>query len=419
MRVSLVSTGEEILRGEVLDTNAALAAAKLDARGFALVRRHTCGDGLDGIRETLELALAEADAVIVCGGLGPTADDRTAEALARALGVALETDQDLLRAIEARFASLGIPFTPNQARQARLPAGAESIENRAGTAPGISARSEGGAQVFCLPGPPLEYRSMLEDRVLPELESLRAKQGESAVFARRVLRVFGRGEGAVEDALGDLESEVPGLELGFRAALPEIHLKLRARADTGERAEELIEQAAKLARARLGADLFSEHDRSLPECVVEALIARGLTLAAAESCTGGLLGKLVTDVPGASETFLLSAVTYANQAKQDVLGVEADLLREHGAVSAECAQAMARGVRRIAKADIGLSTTGIAGPTGGSTDKPVGTVFVGLSTSEGTTARKLRFPPRDRDFIRRLAAHAALDLLRREVLLEA
>lgn len=415
MRLSLVSTGEEILRGEVLDTNAAFAADLLDQHGFVLVRHHTTGDDLEAIAETFRLALAEATLVIASGGLGPTQDDRTVEALAQVAEVPLVEDAAIRRGLSERFQSLGLLFTENQLRQARLPAGALAIPNPRGTAPGIDF-SFGGKRVFCLPGPPREFEPMLTEAVLPPLKTERARREPAIARGCRVLRVFGRGEGHLAHELDDLPHRIPNLELGFRATMPEVHIKLRLARPTAAEVARALDEAEALARERLGPHVFASNSRSLPEVVLDLLRERHQTLALAESCTGGLCAKLLTDVPGSSDVLLLSAVTYADRAKQAVLGVDPALLEAHGAVSAECARAMAEGARRVAQSDIAVAITGIAGPAGGSTEKPVGLVYFALADAAGTITRERRFGPLSRDFIRRLAAHTALDLVRRGAL---
>ena len=415
MRTSLLSTGEEILRGEVLDSNAAWAAETLDLRGFPLWRHLTCGDDLEEIRSPMAAGLEQAEALIVCGGLGPTVDDRTAEALAGLLGVELQESPEARRTLEARFAHMGVELNPNQLRQARLPQGAQSLPNAKGTAPGIAAMTAEGKPIFCLPGPPHEYQAMLSEQVLPRLEAVRRAEGASCGQAYRVLKVFGMGEGAVAEALGDLEAEVPGLLLGFRAALPEIHVKLRMECPQQAQANTGLQRATELVRQRLGDRIFSEDGRSLAEVVVAELRAQDHNLALAESCTGGLVAKTLTDVPGASAVFLLSAVTYANEAKQKILGVPESLLAKHGAVSAQCAEAMAEGLRRISGADLALSITGIAGPDGGSPEKPVGTVFFGICDAKGCRSHHRLFPLRERFMVRAIASHMALELIRRSL----
>ena len=415
MRVDLISTGDEILYGEVVDTNTSFAAALLADYGFAVGRHHTCGDDLRDLTATLKLALDEADAVVCCGGLGPTQDDRTLEAAAAVLGAGLKMDPGLLLELKEKFKIVGVPFTDNQERQARLPQGARSIPNNRGTAPGVEAQSE-KSLLFCLPGPPAEYRPMLQEYVLQQLLLEKSRDGANDVTAVRTLRLFGRGEGWVEDALGKIEDQIPGLSVGFRAAMPEIHLKLRACGATAEKTEETLNAAEKLAREKLGHFIFSAGDKSFAAAVLEMLKERGMTLAAAESCTGGLLGKLLTDVPGSSAVFKLSAVTYANQMKERLLKVPHEILEKHGAVSAECATAMAQGVRSLSGADLAVAITGIAGPDGGTKEKPVGTLFFSVSDGDGTVTKHRLFPARDRDFIRRLSAYTALYFIRRRIL---
>ncbi len=415
MRVDLISTGDEILHGEVVDTNTSLAAGLLFDHGFIIGRHHTCGDDLADLTATLKLALQEADAVICCGGLGPTQDDRTLEAASAALGIELDTDAELLLELKDKFKTMGVPFTDNQRRQARLPQGARPIPNHHGTAFGVEAQGE-KSLLFCLPGPPSEYRPMLQERVLPRLLEEKSHSGAGAVTAVRTLRLFGRGEGWVEDALGDLEGRVPGLSIGYRAAMPEVHIKLKARAAASGEAQSILDSAEKLSREKLGDYIYAVGDQSFPAAVLEILKERKLTLAAAESCTGGLLGKLLTDVPGSSAVFLLSTVTYADEMKERLLRVPQETLKKHGAVSAECAAAMAAGVGSLSGADLAVAITGIAGPEGGTEEKPVGTLYFAVSDAQGTVVKHRHFPARERDFIRRLSAHTALYFIRRRIL---
>lgn len=415
MRVDLISTGDEILYGEIVDTNTAFAAALLADYGFKVGRHHTCGDDLPDLTATLKLALEEADAVICSGGLGPTQDDRTLEAAASVLGIELETDAGLLEELREKFKMAGIPFTENQTRQARLPKGARSLPNNHGTAPGVEVHSD-KKLLFCLPGPPAEYKPMLQEHVLKRLLLEKSHDGDGALAVVRTLRLFGRGEGWVEDALGDLAKQVPGLSIGFRAAMPEIHIKLRASANSSGEARAILDRAEDLAQKKLGHFIFAVGEKSFPAAVLEMLKERGMTLAAAESCTGGLLGKLLTDVPGSSQVFKLSAVTYANEMKNRLLKVPDEVLKKHGAVSAECATAMSQGVRALSGADISVAITGIAGPEGGTKEKPVGTLYFSVSDAGGTVTKHRLFPARDRDFIRRLSAYTALYFVRRRIL---
>jgi nicotinamide-nucleotide amidase len=256
---------------------------------------------------------------------------------------------------------------------------------------------------------------MLEAEVLPALVAERVRRGDASTHAQRVLKVFGKGEGAIAHLLGDLEAEVPGLVLGYRAARPEIHVKLRCRGTDPAAVTGVLDEAERRVRDRLGPLVFSRDGRGLPELVLDLLVEHKLLLAAAESCTGGLLAKLLTDVPGASRAFVLSAVTYANEAKTAVLGVPAELLAAHGAVSEPVARAMAEGARRVSGADLAVAITGVAGPDGGTPEKPVGLVHFALAHRHGTRALQRTFPAHERSFVRALAAHAALDLVRRHL----
>jgi nicotinamide-nucleotide amidase len=342
-------------------------------------------------------------------------DDRTLDALAAALGLSLFEEPALLLDVRRKFEALGVDLTPNQARQARLPAGGVSIPNPRGTAPGVRLATPDGRLVFCLPGPPSEYRPMLEEAVLPALETERIRRGDREVHGQRVLKVFGKGEGQVAHLLGDLEAAVPGLVLGYRAAYPEIHVKLRSRGPTSAAVAAVLDEAERWVRERLGGLVFSADGRSLPEVVLDVLVARGLKLAAAESCTGGVLAKLLTDVPGASRAFVLSAGPPPDEAQTPPLGVPAELLSAHGGVSEPVARAMAEGARRVSGAALALAITGIAGPDGGTPEKPVGLVHLALAHAGGTEHHRRQFPYRDRAFVRALAAHAALDLVRRHL----
>lgn len=414
MRVNLLSTGRELLEGRVQEANAFRAAGWLYERGFAVGHMAVAADGLEDLVPALRRGLDGADALVCSGGLGPTADDRTSPAAATLAGVELVTDRQILAQLRRRFADWGLPWTENQARQARFPAGARPIENPLGTAPGFELEIS-GRHLFCLPGPPVEFNAMFQGRVLGRLERLRRQGGADELFRSRLLRVFGRGEGWLQNALDGLEEAFAGLELGFRAAPAEVELVLRLQATEAAAAERMLDAAEREIRRRLGHHVFSSGPATLPQVLLERLQAAGRTLAVAESCTGGLIGKLLTDIPGASRSFLLSAVTYADTAKHAILGVGQDLLGAHGAVSAQCAEAMARGVRRRSGADMGLAVTGIAGPGGGSGQKPVGLVFFAVCDERGCRVHERRFPPRDRDFVRRLAAHAALWLVLRRL----
>jgi nicotinamide-nucleotide amidase len=415
MEITFISTGDEILLGEVVDTNTAFAANLFYQHGFKIRRHHTCGDKLEDLVAIISHSLSEAEIVICCGGLGPTQDDRTAEAVANVCGLELEPNQDALIDLMQKLTKYNVPFTENQARQAHLPKGAGALINKIGTAPGFVIKQV-DKTIICLPGPPREYRQMLESQVLPLLLNEKSQSAQATYSSTRLLKVIGKGEGWVANALGDLEKEIEGLTVGFRAALPEIQLKLRAQGSNQQEISTILDQAERLARDRLGKLVYAVGDQSLAEVLILLLAEQNKTLAVAESCTGGLVGKLLTDVAGASSVFSLSAVTYSNEQKENVLHVDPKILENHGAVSQECAQAMAAGVRKVSGADIGISVTGIAGPEGGTRDKPVGTVWFGLSDENQTIAKLRTFPPLSRDAIRMFSAYNILNMVRLKLL---
>jgi nicotinamide-nucleotide amidase len=370
-----------------------------------MVRRKTLvGDD----RVDLDLALREtsarADVVVVSGGMGPTEDDLTAERVAAVMGVPLELDVASLRAIEERFRRFGRTMTPNNEKQARFPRGAEIVPNRFGTAPGFSVRL-GRGEVICLPGVPVEFRGLCDEWVLPRLA---ARLGE--VPAGRVLKLFGVPESHADHAMRPVMDDPAnaGVRFGFRAHWPEVHLKWTV---SGPDAPSRADRIAAAVRAVFGDAVWGEGKEELPTLVVERLAARGERVAVAESCTGGLLATLVTSVPGASAVFDLGVVAYANAVKERLLGVSPALLAAHGAVSEPVARALAEGARRVGDAAWGLGVTGIAGPAGGTEEKPVGTVHLALAGEQGTTA-VTRLYRGDRDRIRRQAAYEALNLLR-------
>jgi nicotinamide-nucleotide amidase len=402
--VELLSTGDELLTGQVVDTNSAWLMDKLWDLGVMVRRKTLVGDDRDDLDAAIREAAARADLVVMSGGMGPTEDDLTSERVAAVLGVPLELHEPSLRAIEERFRWLGRTMTPNNEKQARFPRGAEVIPNRFGTAPGFAVRV-GRAEVACLPGVPVEFKGLCEEWVLPRVA---ARVGQ--VPAPRVLKLFGVGESHADHRMRPVMDDPAnaGVRFGFRAHFPEVHLKWSVLgADAPARADRI----AAAVRAAFGDAVWGEGKDELPELVVRRLAARGERLALAESCTGGLLCELVTRVPGASAVLDLGVVAYADAMKERVVGVPAALLAEHGAVSEPVARALAEGIRRAGAATWGVGITGIAGPTGGTPDKPVGTVHVALAGPSATTHVHRRYRG-DRERVRRQAAYEALNLLR-------
>lgn len=407
LRCEILSTGDEVLTGQITDTNAAYLADQMGSLGFEVARHTTVGDDRVMLAGAFRQLGESADVVLCTGGLGPTVDDLTTEVVAEVLGVGLRLDQEAIDHMEARWRARGRPMPENNRKQALFPEGADILRNPIGTAPGFSVKV-GRAWFFFMPGVPTEMKKMLAEQVVPRLAKLR---DEPTVFEVRVLRSFGLAESAADQALAGLEERFPGVKLGFRAHFPEIQIKLTVKGPDIAAAKERLEAAAEEVRQRIGTYVFSE-GAPLAEVVGEALRKAGATLAAAESCTGGMVAEWVTAIPGSSEYFDRGFVTYTDRAKMDLLGVSEDLLREHGAISEPCARAMAEGARARAGTTYAVSVTGLAGPGGGTPDKPVGLVFVGIATPDRTVVRRLRWPG-TRDQIRAISAMTALDLVRR------
>lgn len=406
MTCAVLSIGTELTRGELVNSNAAWLAAELTAIGFEVVEHDVVDDHGGRIAEALLRLAARTRVIVATGGLGPTTDDLTTEAVAKALGVPLARDDASLEHIRRRFERAGRTMTPSNAKQAHFPEGAEILTNAAGTAPGFAVRV-GDCVVHFLPGVPREMKRMFEEHVVPRIRALAPDNSYQSS-----LRTYGLPESTVGEKLAGIESAYPETTIGYRAHFPEIEVKVLARGRSRASAREVCERATAEVRARLGVHIYGEADDTFAGVVGRALRARGLTLAIAESCTGGLVGHLLTREPGASDFLLLDAVTYANSAKARVLGVDEETIRWHGAVSPEVAGAMARGAKLVAGADIGLALTGIAGPSGGTESKPVGTVYVAVARPDGTTDVRHRAFPGDREQIQTFASYAGLQMVR-------
>ena len=404
MRIYVLNTGSELLLGDVRDAHLSFIAQQILDLGLLVTEQRTVGDG-SAIGTTLAEIFPQADLIFVTGGLGPTSDDITRDLTAKLLALPLVRDAAVFNSISERLTFRKIKMTESIERQADVPRGAEVLPNRFGTAPGLYLRAGinpamTSPHLFLLPGPPRELQPMFNEFVLPRL----AKIVKPADVVRRLYRIANMGESVVETRVGAQLLAIAGLEVGYCARPGEVDLRLVGRA-------EIVDQGEKIVLDSLGKFIFTQGTESLEETVVRSLIDRKRSLALAESCTGGLLANRVTDVPGASEIFLAGYVTYSNDAKCDVLGVDRDLIDRVGAVSAEVAAAMAAGARKRAGSSYAISTTGIAGPAGGSDEKPVGTVFIGLSTDTGTTTKKFFFPT-DRTTFKQMVAQAAFEILR-------
>jgi nicotinamide-nucleotide amidase len=410
-RAAIVVTGSELVRGDREDRNGPFLAAEVVRLGLEPSRIAIVGDGPGDLARAFEEGF-RADLCLVSGGLGPTHDDRTVEVVARVAGRELVVDPDLEQEIEGISRTiaerLGRPYAEFESgvtKQATLPAGAVSL-GLAGTAPGLVLATDTGGAVVVLPGPPRELRR-LWPRALTT-EPVRRVLERAPALERRVLRFFGTPESAVAKALAEAGGEGDGVQATICAREFEIHVDLVIEPHGGARADEL--EAA--LRGALGRYFFSEDDRTVAEIVLDLCRSRGLTLAAAESCTGGLVSARLTAVPGSSDVFLGGVVSYANDVKEHALGVPRELLERHGAVSAEVAKAMAEGVRERLGAEVGVSVTGVAGPGGGSEEKPVGLVFLHVTGPDGEEARRSELPG-DREMIRGRATAASLHLVRR------
>lgn len=405
----ILSQGDEVVTGQVVDTNAAWLATRLIDLGFDVVGHAAVPDRLPDLVAALRRVAHEADLVVCTGGLGPTADDLTAEAVAGAFDRPLAFDEVAMAAIEARYAAVGRTMPEVNRKQAWLPEGSVRVDNAWGTAPGFGLGA-GVAWLVFMPGVPREMRPMFDERVVPSLHERFALRPGRLLTVRTV----GIAEAEIQERVRDLQ--VPqGVALGFRTMLPENHVKLRTHSDISD---EVLRDLAREIVQRLGSSVFAveglgNEAGSFAEVLGRTLQARGETVAVAESCTGGRLSAAFTGVPGASAWFLEGRVTYANEAKVR-LGVSADLLADVGAVSEEVARSLAEAVRAQAGATYGLATTGIAGPGGGSESKPVGTVWLALAGPQGTSARRIRLPG-DRDRVQQLATAGAMDMLRRQL----
>jgi nicotinamide-nucleotide amidase len=410
MRAILINTGTELLLGDVQDAHLAFIAREIFPLGVQIEERRTVPDS-DVIRRTLTELFPHCEILFVTGGLGPTTDDITREMVAESLGLELHQDPQLLAWLEQRLQIRGIKWTSGIARQADVLAGARVLPNENGSASGFYLEANinpriPSPHVFVLPGPPRELQPMFTKFAMPILKSIIEVPSQ---VERRSYSIAGMGESLVEKAIGEKVLAIPGIELGYCARPGEVEVRV-----IGDR--KAIQAADVIIRGELGLSIFSDNDEALEEVVVRLLKQRKQTLATAESCTGGLIANQITNVSGASEVFLAGYITYANSAKSDVLNIDSKLIEKNGAVSEAVARAMAEGACARAASTFGLATTGIAGPTGGSDEKPIGTVYIALASEDSATvARKFLFPT-DRETFKQLATQAALDLLRRRLL---
>ncbi|HTR24242.1 MAG TPA: competence/damage-inducible protein A [Terriglobales bacterium] len=414
MNAEIIAVGSEMLTPHRLDTNSLFLTEKLNTLGVEVRFKCVVGDDLDNIAAAAKLAMRRSDIIIFSGGLGPTEDDLTREAVAEALGLTLNRDPEIVARLEQRFAKRGYKFSPNNAKQADILANATVLTNTMGTAPGqwISGKYDGQERLLMLlPGPPYELRPLFENECIPRL---RARIPEQHI-ATRTLKMALIPESQVDARVAPIYKTYPDVETTILAGGGEIQLHLRCRKDTQAEAEARVEELAGKMEDELGDAIFSRKGESIEQIVSYLLQMRGMTLATAESCTGGLLAERITSLSGSSRCFLGGAVVYSNELKTQVAGVPKAMIDKHGAVSREVAQALAEGIRKRCLSSYGVGITGVAGPTGGTELKPVGLVYIALAGEEGTQVVERNFVG-DRKRIREFSTELALEMIRRALL---
>jgi nicotinamide-nucleotide amidase len=410
----IIAVGSELLTPFRQDTNSLYLTTKLNDLGVEVGFKSIVGDSLKDIVRVVTTALSRADILILSGGLGPTEDDLTREAVAQTLGLSLKRDPEILRAIESRFAERGWKMSPNNAKQADVISGAIVLSNANGTAPGqwISGKSDGKERiVVLLPGPPHELKGLFEVAVLERLRARVPKQ----FIATRLLKITGMGESACDARVAPIYKRFADVDTTILAGAGEIQLHLRTRAQSSEAAQQRVDELVDKIEDELGDFVYSDNGDSLEQIVSYYLQMRNATIAVAESCTGGLVAERLTSISGSSRSFIGGAVVYSNGLKTEFADVPQDLIDVYGAVSEPVAKALAEGIRKRCGTTLGLGVTGVAGPTGGTAEKPVGLVFHALASESGTEVVKRNFPG-DRERIRWFASQQALDLVRRKLM---
>lgn len=409
MRAEILSIGTELLMGQITNTDAQYISGKLPEIGVSVYYHTVVGDNQYRMEEALVRALNRSDLVILTGGLGPTKDDLTKEVTAKVMGLKLVIDDKTLENIKSYFSKMNSGMSANNEKQAYLPEGCFVVRNNNGTAPGCIIEKDGKIVVL-LPGPPRELKPMFDETVVPYLA---AKTKDRLIS--KFIKIAGLGESYLETQIMDLIENQTNPTIAPYAREGEVTLRITAKCSSKEEGEILIQPVLETIRDRLGIHIYSENNEEMEQVVGNLLIDKNISLATAESCTGGLLSAKLTDIPGISKVFPGGIVSYSNEMKKDLLGVTEDVLKQYGAVSSQCAKQMAQGIRNKCGTDIGISTTGIAGPGGGSEKKPVGLVYIGLAHNDGTDSIELRLWG-GRNKIRNITSLNALDLVRRHIL---
>lgn len=409
MKAEILAVGTELLMGQISNTNAQYISSKLPDAGVGVFYHSVVGDNPERLKDSLKLALERCDVVITTGGLGPTQDDLTKETIAEVFGKKMVLHRESLEDIKAFFKRVGREMTVNNEKQAYMPEDCIILKNNNGTAPGCIMEKDEKA-VIMLPGPPSEMKPMFDDYVMPYF-----KEKSEFSIESKFLRIFGIGESALETKILDLIDNQTNPTIATYAKEGEVTIRVSAKVGKGHDADAIMQPVIEEIRKRAGNALYSEENETLDAVAAKLLLDNNLTLATAESCTGGLVSEILTNIPGISKVFMGGAVTYSNDAKEEYLGVNRDTLIKFGAVSRETAKEMAEGVRKRLKTHIGVSITGIAGPDGGATEKPVGLVYVALASETGTIVKELRLWG-NRNRIRSVTALNVFDMIRRHVL---
>lgn len=410
MVVELISVGTEILLGNIVNTNAAFLAEKCAGLGLSCYYQDVVGDNEERLSETIRLALSRADILLLSGGLGPTQDDLTKEVAAKVMGKPLYLHKESKTAIQQYFERKGMEITDNNWKQAMVPEGCIVVDNPNGTAPGIIMAQE-GKHVILMPGPPNEMIPMFETSIMPYLSEL-----QSCVIYSQTVKICGIGESKAETMVADLIEQQTNPTIATYAKTGEVHLRVTARAEDEKAAKKLVKPMVKELKGRFGNNIYTtDSEVTLEKSVVDLLQANGLTACTVESCTGGMLAARLINVPGVSEVFKSGYITYSNKSKRSLLGIKKNILLKHGAVSDKIAREMAKGAAMLAKTDVSVSTTGIAGPDGGSEEKPVGLVYIACNVRGTIEVRECHFSG-NRTKIRESTVSAALSLMRECIL---
>lgn len=409
MKTAILSVGTEILFGQIVNTNTVYLSQQMNMLGFDVMYHYTVGDNPKRVEEMIDLAFQDCDLILTTGGLGPTQDDLTKEVACKALDDTLVMMDDVLEEITKYFKTLGREMTENNKKQAIMPSRATVFHNDAGTAPGFALEKD-GKYIICMPGPPREMKRMFQKSVVPFLQSMI----DGALYYRQI-RFFGIGESMLETQLLDLIDNQTDPTLATYAKEGECSLRIASKRATEEEAEHAVDEMLEKVKERVGHYIYSCDDEELAQVLADRLMEQGLTLSSAESCTGGMFASTMTDIPGISQCFDRGLVTYSNQAKMEELGVSAGTLEKFGAVSEETALEMVEGLKRVSGSDVCISVTGIAGPGGGSEEKPVGLVYIGFSYGDKKICKKIQMRNVNRSWNRHYTLLCMLNVIYRNI----